>query len=69
MLGEKYAQYTPLMEIEKFLGMFKRLQAEKMKMERAKNVPLMTEEEIKRIVGKTGCTDSDKIEVSAVYCN
>lgn len=64
-----YSRYTPLVEIETFVGLFRRLQDEKLKLRASETVPVVIEEHLKRAVEKLKSTSplnktEDRIDVS-----
>lgn len=68
LMHERYCQFTPLIEVETFIGLFKRLQQERSKV--SESIPKMTiEEQVKKVMNTLKDPSEvdkhqDRIEVS-----
>lgn len=69
MLSERYSEYTPLVDIEKFVSLFNQLKEERKELNKQDSIPRIIEEQLKKTLDKFkessgGHRNEDRIDVS-----
>lgn len=69
MMAERYGKYTPLVDIETFVALFRKLQEEKRDLNKQENIPSIIKEQVKKALDQVKDSpglnrNEDQIDVS-----